>query len=102
MNGELTDFGGISHAFATNAIKHGALSLPTGRVSVSWQVEEAENGSFTFFWSERGAPPITIPETKGFGAHILHLMGTVSLDFGACGLDYKMTVPISEVTRRPQ
>src|SRR6185436_19186041 len=40
------------HELATNASKHGALSVPLGRVSVSWQASP-HDGRIHFEWVER-------------------------------------------------
>jgi len=60
------------HELATNAVKYGALSNSVGQVQVSWQVLQ-ENGKdiFSLRWQERGGPPVTAPERKGFGSVVL-------------------------------
>ena len=45
------------HELTTNAIKYGALSVPTGRVAVAFDVERAKGQStFSFLWKETGGP----------------------------------------------
>lgn len=58
----------IVHELATNAFKHGALSRPEGRVDVSWTVsgEQVE-----LLWQERGGPPVSEPEKRGFGSRLI-------------------------------
>src|SRR5919107_1522193 len=50
-------FGLAVHELATNAVKHGALSVPQGRIRISWRVQ---NGSdlpwLVFEWKESGMP----------------------------------------------
>jgi PAS domain S-box-containing protein len=56
----------VIHELATNAVKYGAFSVPSGRVRVSWA--EA-NGRLALSWDEAGGPPIeAAPEREGFGS----------------------------------
>ena len=60
------------HELATNAAKYGALSMPAGRVSVTWKVDYLEgNPILTVNWRESGGPPVTAPSKKGFGSQLL-------------------------------
>jgi two-component sensor histidine kinase len=68
----------ILHELATNAVKHGALSGPTGRVKVSWSRPSA--GQLRFVWQESGGPRTTYPATQGFGLTVLQ---TAASDLGA-------------------
>jgi PAS domain S-box-containing protein len=51
------------HELATNALKHGALSVPEGRVSVACTASDAADGgsSPVVEWTERGGPPVAAP-----------------------------------------
>jgi len=65
--------GMVLHELATNALKYGALSLPEGRLRVSWRVEEASPPRLRLEWTETGGPPIaSLPSRKGFGSQLLH------------------------------
>ena len=68
----------VLHELATNAAKYGALSVPEGKISVSWSVEKKSTNSFLIFnWQERGGPPAKPPERKGFGSILLeNALGT--------------------------
>jgi PAS domain S-box-containing protein len=62
----VTSFALLLHEFATNAAKHGALSVPSGRVAVSWEVDADE---LRLTWRESGGPPIyEVPRFEGFGS----------------------------------
>jgi PAS domain S-box-containing protein len=63
------------HELATNAVKHGSLSRPEGRVSVSWTTEGRENPRIILLWTERGGPPVTPPVARGFGTLLLERSG---------------------------
>ncbi|GGE22764.1 hypothetical protein GCM10011529_31710 [Polymorphobacter glacialis] len=56
----------VVHELATNATKYGALSVPSGRIRISWAVAK---GRLAFSWEEKDGPVIiTPPELKGFGS----------------------------------
>jgi two-component sensor histidine kinase len=65
----------ILHELLTNALKHGALSTPQGRVSVriDWT-----DSVLTLTWRERGGPPAQAKMGSGFGSRIL---GTFAQSF---------------------
>jgi two-component sensor histidine kinase len=59
------------HELATNALKHGALSIPEGRVSLVCKTAPAD-GAQVVEWVERGGPPVAGPPAKrGFGLRLL-------------------------------
>jgi two-component system CheB/CheR fusion protein len=71
------------HELATNALKHGALSTPAGRVEVTWRRRPAEGGGDTIhlLWRERGGPRVSAPEREGFGSRLLRR--AVATELGA-------------------
>jgi PAS domain S-box-containing protein len=89
------------HELATNAVKHGALSRPSGSVSVAWAVGPAGKGArrVEIVWRERGGPPVRPPERRGFGSQLLEqgirsqANGTVQLDFQPEGLECRIGLP---------
>ena len=94
------------HELATNAVKHGALSVPAGRVDVSWTITPARNdGSrVDVVWRERGGPAVTPPQRRGFGSHLLERGvprgGTIKLDFQPGGLECRICLPLSGATNQ--
>lgn len=91
------------HELTTNAIKYGALSVPTGRVAVAFDVERAKGQStFSFLWKETGGPKVSTPKRKGFGSVIL-LEGArqfaehVALEFEPDGLRYTARFPLDAI-----
>ncbi len=66
---------------ATNAVKHGALSVPEGRVSVSWRrTPETAADRACIAWHESGGPQVAAPARKGFGLTVLQDMISYALD----------------------
>lgn len=52
----------VLHELATNSLKYGALSSPTGVLDVSCK-ESGED--LVMVWTERGGPPVTAPVGEG-------------------------------------
>jgi len=88
------------HELCTNAVKYGALSLPAGRVDVSWS---AGDGRLRWQWRERGGPPVVAPPRTGFGSVLIQrslaaqLSGTVTMDFAADGLTCTIDAPLDVI-----
>ena len=61
----------ILHELATNAIKHGALSVPEGQLRVHWNIEKASVPRVRLVWQERGGPPVVLPVPGGFGMRLI-------------------------------
>jgi PAS domain S-box-containing protein len=57
------------HELATNAAKHGALSVAPGRALLNWRLEA--DGMLVLDWTERYGPPAREPERTGFGTRLL-------------------------------
>ena len=80
------------HELCTNALKYGALSNGTGRVSVQWTVSSGPERRLHLSWRESGGPPVVRPARQGFGSSMLErglareLKGSVRLDFDPAGL----------------
>ncbi len=78
----------VFHELATNAMKHGALSNPDGRVDVSWQ---ADGRMVRLTWCEQNGPAVSPPTRQGFGTMIVteslkSLSGKTTFDFDPAGL----------------
>lgn len=83
------------HELCTNSVKYGALSNPGGRVAIEWGVIDGGE-SFAFHWRERGGPPVTPPERRGFGSMLLaglrnELGGEIALAYPVEGLECRFT-----------
>jgi PAS domain S-box-containing protein len=60
------------HELGTNAAKYGALSVASGWVCITWNVDEAQDGpTLRFRWEESGGPLVTPPTRTGFGTRLI-------------------------------
>ena len=95
----------VLHELATNAAKYGALSLPGGRVSVSWKAEDA-NGQLRLKWVESGGPSVTPTVSEGYGTRLINsvtidnLGGQVKQEYASEGLRTEICFPIGGDTNR--
>ena len=88
------------HELGTNAVKHGALSGPEGRVRVAWGQRQVDGEDLIELeWQERDGPPVQPPAQRGFGSRLLErglkhdLGGDVELTFEPEGLRYRVSIP---------
>jgi two-component sensor histidine kinase len=92
------------HELATNAVKYGALSVPTGHVKVAWALEN--NGvdrRLHLTWRECGGPRVTPPSHTGFGSTVTDsliaqsLNGKVAIDFATEGFRWAIDIPSAHI-----
>jgi PAS domain S-box-containing protein len=86
------------HELGTNAIKYGALSVPTGIVTISWTVEDT---TLRLRWAERGGPDVAAPSTRGFGRTLIEQSaksdgGDARMSVEAEGVVWNITLPLRE------
>lgn len=93
------------HELATNAVKYGALSLPSGRIEITWRIENAaDQAQLVFDWLEKGGPAVAPPQRKGFGTELLErtlafeMKGQTALSFNASGLHCRINIPLNRRT----
>jgi PAS domain S-box-containing protein len=85
------------HELGTNALKYGALSVPAGRVQLSWQVS---NDRFRLIWRESGGPAVSEPPRRGFGSRLIErglaaeLGGEATIAFAPGGVVCTLAAPI--------
>lgn len=79
------------HELGTNAAKYGALSVPTGRVSITWTYDP-KSSALSLRWQEKGGPTVAQPTRKGFGSRLVErllaaeLNGTSAIVYDAAGV----------------
>jgi two-component system CheB/CheR fusion protein len=96
------------HELTTNAVKHGALSVPEGVVSINWKIETSpEDQLLVLDWSEVHGPKVTAPSRDGFGMRLIRrglkqdMSAEVTLDFNPEGVRARLRAPLGEETPRP-
>jgi two-component sensor histidine kinase len=86
----------VMHELATNAAKHGSLSVEAGAVSVRWAIDATTTEpAINFYWQERGGPVVTAPKRKGFGTVLLERAVATSatrprFDYSPEGFSYEV------------
>jgi PAS domain S-box-containing protein len=61
----VTNLALVLHELSTNSAKYGALSVPEGRLAVTWAIDGQK---LSVKWEESGGPPVAgPPTTHGFG-----------------------------------
>ena len=100
----------VLHELATNAAKHGALSVPGGAVEVRWWTGRRadDDGMLRLRWTETGGPPVAgAPARRGFGTRVVEatvrgqLGGTVERRWERTGLVVEVAVPLARVAAVP-
>ena len=92
------------HELATNAAKHGGLSVPLGRLTLRWKLEPER---LVLRWTEAGGPGTSPPSRRGFGTTIIRgsvenqLGGGVSFDWRPEGLRCTLSVPVTRLRVPP-
>jgi two-component sensor histidine kinase len=92
------------HELAVNAAKFGALSVPTGRVSITWRRRESSEGSaLDLDWRERLGPKVKLRRKKGFGTMVIErnlaraLDAEINMDFDPNGLHCHIVIPATQI-----
>ena len=98
------------HELATNAIKYGALSVPAGKVKISWAFdsESLESRKLLLKWVEQGGPRVVPPSRIGFGHLVIgemierSLNAKVTLEFVTQGLEWSVSIPATNLVIEAQ
>ncbi len=92
---------------ATNAIKYGALSNGTGRVTVEWHLHTNGAGpELIWTWRETGGPQVAPPNRRGFGSVLIERVlgadfgGSVRLEYAPAGVVAELKVPAANFPER--
>ncbi|WP_200960785.1 HWE histidine kinase domain-containing protein [Rhizobium sp. Root708] len=91
------------HELSTNALKYGALSVDSGKVSVTWTALEKRGKPWLAIdWVEQGAPWRPPPTRRGFGSELIEakipyeLRGTGTNSVEAGGAHCHIEFPFRE------
>jgi two-component sensor histidine kinase len=97
------------HELATNAIKYGALSVPAGRILITWGgVDVDGEPQFAFTWQETGGPVVSPPSNTCFGSRLITRVlkddfnGSVELSYPPAGLVCRLTTPLKNLETEPK
>lgn len=90
------------HELATNAERHGALSVAHGRIEVAW--DERREGGKRFLalrWQEHGCDPLEDPARTGVGSKVQRMLelqcnAEVQTTYARDGLRFDMLAPMVE------
>jgi two-component sensor histidine kinase len=93
------------HELASNAVRHGSLLSPVGRVFVRWKLLEDGKGArrIVFLWLEKGGPSVQRPRRLGFGTTLIRRLAqaqnvAVRIDYPPVGLRFLLQAPLAERT----
>lgn len=91
----------VIHELSTNAVKHGALSRPDGRVEIACRVDGAR---FVIDWRERGGPALRNPPGQtGFGTRLAtrivngQFAGALNANWREEGLELALEIPLDHL-----
>ena len=99
-NNAVSMLGLALHELAINATKYGALSVPEGRVTLSWTSEPSgEEDMLILRWLERGGPPAPEPTRLGLGSGIVANLlnsadGDIAYAWAQVGLTATIRLPL--------
>lgn len=92
------------HELATNALLHGALSVPGGRINLSWREVESTTDRrwLVINWNESGGPPTKTSDRRGVGSMLIEeavpfeLDGEVRMIYASSGLRAEIAIPFPD------
>jgi two-component sensor histidine kinase len=94
----------VLHELATNSLKYGALSSPTGTLDVSCNPQH--DNQVVIVWTERGGPPVITPSGQGgYGSKIINrgmasgLAGSLSCDWASEGVVITLRIDSERLAR---
>ena len=89
----------------TNTTKFGALSMPSGKVTIAWKIDSGIQ-RLNLTWTENGGPAVHAPTRRSFGTRMIEalgrqLNGQVHLAYQKQGFVYTLDVPLKALTDKP-
>jgi PAS domain S-box-containing protein len=91
----------VLHELATNARKYGALSVPSGQLSITWDTQTNAGRELFLEWKETGVPKVRAPTSHGFGTTLIERTleahgGEAAIRFGADGVVCDIRLPLPD------
>ena len=104
------NLGMVLHELAANAARDGALSVPQGRIRVSWSIDRANTpeARLVIRWHESGGPAVKPPEGRGYGSALIEtalneqIGASGSIAFADGGVEASISLPLSTCLVVPQ
>jgi two-component sensor histidine kinase len=92
----------ILNELCTNTTKFGALSVPAGRVDITWTLDP-KTQRLLLKWTEKNGPAVRAPDKRSFGTRLIEtlgkqLKGDVRLTYEPSGFVYALDVPLASLT----
>lgn len=99
----------LFYELATNAAKHGALSVAGGKVNLDWEVDRAAPSPvFRMLWRESGGPQVETPTRRGFGELLVRRIaprdvgGHAKVEYEPAGFSYEIEAALAEIEYDPK
>jgi len=95
-NDKAIALGIVLNELATNALKYGALSTPSGKIAVKWFFE---NSHLILEWRESGGPSVQTSAVESFGSRLLRrvvegqLLGSITRQLRRDGVFCTLDIP---------
>jgi two-component sensor histidine kinase len=101
-SGAVIAFAMTLNELCTNTTKFGALSVPAGRVEISWTLDPSAQ-HLHLKWTEKNGPTVRAPDKRSFGTRLIEtlgkqLKGEVQLTYEPSGFVYAFDVPLASLT----
>jgi PAS domain S-box-containing protein len=94
----------VLHELVTNAAKYGALSIPGGHVSVSWNRKlNGDGANLMIVWQENGGPSVKSAIQSSYGTNLIRnlipheLGGMVELVLASEGVSCRIEIPTRQM-----
>ena len=91
------------HEMVVNAAKFGSLSVPEGRLSVTWAPNDAGSKAIALEWREQSGPKVKPRRKRGFGSLVIErnlarsVDAEVNMEFAAEGLRCHIVIPAGQI-----
>ena len=93
----------VIHELMTNSAKYGSLSVPEGRLDVSWRLSVM--GDCVVTWQESDGPPVASPTRIGFGSKLVQttmaydMGGSARVDYDPRGVTAELVIPARHIAK---
>lgn len=96
----------ILHELASNALKYGSLSAPSGKVDLEWKAQGRKGARrLVLTWRESGGPEVELPDRHGFGSILIRrslakvIDSEVTHEYRPDGVFAEISMPLEQLLR---